>query len=79
MGRLRLHDELILRLRDNCPVFNVERYIAQEIASSDSEPRLGLKLVGSLAKDISYVHALETNNVIIRFPLAENIPSGAKI
>ena len=73
------NDGLILRLRDNCPVFNVERYIAQEINSSEGELRLGLKLVGALANDISYVHSLETNNVIIRFPLGRETLSDIKI
>ncbi|MBQ3425818.1 MAG: ATP-binding protein [Clostridia bacterium] len=73
------NDGLILRLRDNCPVFNVERYIAQEISSSKGELRLGLKLVGALANDISYVHSLETNNVIIRFPPVHETLSGVKI
>ena len=62
--------EMVLRLRDNCPMFDVERYIAQEIDSADdkAEIRLGLKMIGGLADNISYVHSLENNNVIIRFP-----------
>ena len=63
-------DEIVMRLRDNCPMFDVERYIAQEIDGTDesAELRLGLKLIGSFAENISYVHSLDNNNVIIRFP-----------
>lgn len=61
------NNELVMRLRDNCPMFDVEKYIANEIHShDDKELRIGLKLISSLAKNISYVHSLETNNVIIR-------------
>ena len=60
-------DEMVMRLRDNCPMFDVERYIAKEIDASDGELRLGLKMVSSLSDDIKYVHSLETNNVIISF------------
>ena len=63
-------DELILRLRDNCEYFDVEKYIAQALNSKDKLDNLGLKLVGDLAKDISYIHALEMNNVIVKFPLS---------
>ena len=68
-------DELVMRLCDNCPMFDVERYIAQEIDSNDNEDelKLGLKMIGGLADNISYVHSLDNNNVIIKFPLKENI------
>lgn len=63
-------DEMVMRLRDNCPMFDVERYIAQEIDRTDqsAELRLGLKMISGLADNISYVHSLDNNNVIIRFP-----------
>ena len=63
-------DEMVMRLRDNCPMFDVERYIAQEIDGTDqsAELRLGLKMISGLADNISYVHSLDNNNVIIRFP-----------
>ena len=60
-------DELTLRLRDNCPTFNVERRIAEELQASSSE-RIGLKLIGGLAENLSYVQSLETNNAILKFP-----------
>lgn len=62
-------DELVIRLRDNCPMFDVERYIAQQIKDSndDGDPHLGLKMIASLSENIRYVHSLENNNVILRF------------
>ena len=64
-------EEMVMRLRDNCPMFDVERYIAQEIEKTEMQEdiRLGLKMIGSLVDNISYVHSLEHNNVIVRFPI----------
>ena len=68
------NDKIVMRLRDNCPMFDVEHYIAKQIdsASDNSKLRLGLKMIGSLANDIRYVHSLENNNVIITFPMPKN-------
>jgi len=66
-----VYDEkgLILRLQDNCPAFNVERQIALELSrETDPEAHLGLRILGNMASEITYVHSLETNNVILRFP-----------
>ena len=65
-------DELIVRMQDNCPRFNVERQIAMTVSQGGTEvgEHLGLKLLGGMASDIKYVHSLETNNVILRFPTA---------
>lgn len=68
--RIIYSDEgLTMRLRDNCPMFDVEQYIAKKISDSDNGKGagIGLKLIGSLAKDIKYVHSLENNNVIVQF------------
>ncbi|MBQ6594440.1 MAG: ATP-binding protein [Clostridia bacterium] len=63
--------ELIIRMQDNCSAFDVERQIALAISESAPEPdqKLGLRILGGMASDIRYVHSLETNNVILRFPL----------
>ncbi len=63
--------ELILRMQDNCAAFNIERQIAMAIREDNQSPeeKLGLKILGGMAGDIKYVHTLETNNVILRFPL----------
>ena len=47
-------DELVIRLRDNCPMFDVERYIAQQLNDTreDGDPHLGLKMIASLSENI---------------------------
>ena len=62
-------NELVMRLRDNCPMFDVERYIAHQtdISRDDGNMHIGLKMIGSLTGNIRYVHSLENNNVILRF------------
>lgn len=62
---------LIIRMQDNCPSFNVEREIAMTISNESPNPgeHLGLKVLGGMASDIKYVHSLETNNVILFFPI----------
>ena len=63
--------ELIIRMQDNCAAFNVERQIAIAISREASDPdlHLGLKIMSGMASDISYVHSLETNNVLLCFPV----------
>ena len=58
-------NELAMRLRDNCPMFDVERYIAHEIDVSrdDGDMHLGLKIIGRLSGNIRYVHSLENNTL----------------
>ena len=36
------HDELVMRLRDNCPMFDVEHNIAKEIDNCEDEEQLKL-------------------------------------
>ena len=73
-------DSLILRLRDNCPAFDVERRIAQKISEAEdpAEAGLGLSLIAGLADNIRYVHSLDNNNVILRFPLADEAAAAKK-
>lgn len=63
--------ELVVRMQDNCPSFNVEREIALAVdqGTTDPEEKLELRVLGGMASDIKYVHSLEMNNVILRFPL----------
>ena len=65
-------DELIIRMKDNCPAFNVERQIAMAVEDHTMDPdeKIGLRILGAMGADIKYVHTLETNNVILRFPIA---------
>ena len=61
-------------LHDNCPMFDVETYLAKEINSTDNrdKQKIGCKIIGGLAENIKYVHSLENNNVILRFSLEDN-------
>ena len=61
-------ENLILRLQDNCPVFDVEREsaLAMHQGTAAPERQIGLKILSAMAPDIKYVHTLETNNVIVR-------------
>jgi anti-sigma regulatory factor (Ser/Thr protein kinase) len=63
-------EALIVRIQDNCPAFNVEREIAMAVSQGKLSPEehIGMKVLGGMAEDIKYVHTLETNNVILRFP-----------
>ena len=51
-------DELIMRLSDNCPIFNVEHYHVQIIILFENRDgtQLGLKFVFRLAENIKYVY-----------------------
>ena len=64
-------EKLIIRIQDNCSAFNVERQIAMAVSEgkADPEEKLGLKILGGMDTNIKYVHTLETNNVILTFPV----------
>ncbi len=66
------NEGMTLRIRDNCPMFDVERCLVEKVnaAEEEGELHLGLKIIGSLADNLSYVHSLETNNVILKLPIA---------
>lgn len=59
---------LVLRLRDNCPRFDILKKIA-EVNKEDADPtrNIGIRITGKCAKDIRYVNAFETNNIIIEY------------
>ena len=63
-----LKDQLVLRLRDDCPHFDITKRIA-EINSDESDPSsgLGIRITSKMAKNITYTHAFETNNIIITY------------
>lgn len=63
-----LNDSLVMRIRDDCPHFDITKRIA-EINEDDSDPvsNLGIRITSKIAKDIKYTHAFETNNIIITY------------
>lgn len=63
-------DLFVMRLRDNCPQFDITKQIA--IANApDADPlqNIGIRTVSKTASDISYLHTFETNCIILRFLL----------
>ena len=62
-------DTFVLRIRDNCPQYNVTAHFAAvNEENADRTKNIGTRIVSRMATDISYLHAFETNNIIIRFP-----------
>lgn len=63
-----LKDSLVIRIRDDCPHFDITKRIA-EINENDDDPAsgLGIRITSKIAKNIEYTHAFETNNIIITY------------
>ncbi len=63
-----LEDSLIMRIRDDCPHFDITKRIA-EINEDDSDPvsNLGIRITSKTAKNITYTHAFDTNNITITY------------
>ncbi len=61
---------LVIRLCDNCPLYDVTRQIAI-VNESCSDPihNIGTRIVSKTASDITYLNTFETNNLILRFRL----------
>lgn len=60
----------VMRLRDNCPHFDVTKQIAVANApDADPSKNIGIRIVSKTASDISYMHSFETNSIIITFDL----------
>lgn len=64
--RVRLiGDDIVIRIRDHCPRFDLKERIALLSDESDPLKNIGIKLVNKTAKSIEYIYVLETNTVII--------------
>ena len=60
----------VIRMRDNCPQFDVTEQIALANAEgADLTRDIGIRIVSKLATDISYMHTFETNSIILTFRL----------
>lgn len=56
---------ICIRIRDDCRLFDIrEKYVAS--LNDDAFSNIGLKCVYGMAKDVTYISMLKTNNVIIR-------------
>ena len=60
----------LLRLRDDCPLFDPGDYMAQ-FSGSDPARNIGLRLLYGTAEDVTYLNALKLNNLLIRMKRSE--------
>ena len=62
---IRKEDELIVRIRDDCRLFNPKEWL--EIHSEDEKTKnIGIRMINQIAKDFNYINTLDMNNLIIR-------------
>ena len=63
-------NSLVVRLRDNCPKYDITKQIAAvNEASSDPLHNIGIRIVSKTASDITYLNTFDTNSLILRFSL----------
>lgn len=63
-------NKFVIRMRDDCPQYDVTKQIAVANADgADPTQNIGIRIVSTLALDINYMHAFETNSLIISFNL----------
>lgn len=62
---LKKEDSWILRVRDDCRLFDPKKYLEQ-FTDEDPSKNIGLKLLRGMSSDITYINALGLNNLTIR-------------
>ncbi len=62
---LIVNGELIIRIRDYCPAFDLPKRIALVQDDVDPDKHLGIKLISATGKKIEYVNLLDTNTLIL--------------
>ena len=67
---LRKPDFWIIRLSDNCKLFDVKKYLEQ-YSSEDPAKNIGLKMIMGFAKDVTYFSALNLNNLTLKLSQTE--------
>lgn len=72
-------EKLILRLKDNCPMFDLQKQLAMQMNANKSEKRLGFEIIRGMSEDISYYHSFEMNNVILVFQLMSGQAGSAEM
>lgn len=61
-----IDDHIILRLRDNCVMFDVvEKYKCYEFDPEHPEKCIGIRSVMKIAENVEYINTFGTNNLII--------------
>ena len=62
---LKKEDCWILRVRDDCRLFDPKKYLEQ-FTDQDPSQNIGLKILKGMASDITYLNALGLNNLTVR-------------
>ncbi|MDO4983923.1 MAG: MATE family efflux transporter [Eubacteriales bacterium] len=63
-------NRFVIRMRDDCRQYDVTKQIAAANAdTADPTRNIGIRIVSAIASDINYMHAFETNSLIISFDL----------
>lgn len=61
-------NDLVIRMRDNCPRFDVTAQIAEANAEGgDPVSNIGIRIVSKIASEITYLHTFDTNSLIMHF------------
>ena len=65
MRVLKKYDEYILRIRDDCIIFDPIKRLE---LYSDDEPahHMGLRMIIGMAKDVRHTSVLKLNNLLVR-------------
>lgn len=62
--------KFVIRMCDDCPQYDITKQIAVANAEdADPTQNIGIRIVSTLASNINYMHAFETNSLIISFNL----------
>ena len=65
-------NDLVIRLRDNCPRYDVTKEIAAVKEADDPTHNIGTRIVSNIASDITYLNTFDTNSLILRFQLNDS-------
>ena len=63
------NDELILRIRDNCRLFDPIKRLATINENPDPTAYIGIRMIMKLATDVSYTTTMKQNNLMIKVAL----------
>ena len=67
---LRKPDCWIVRIRDDCRLFDVKKYMEQ-YSSDDPSKNIGLKMIMGIAEEVTYFKALNLNNLTLKLGQTE--------
>ena len=61
---LKVDEDFILRIRDDCPIFDPVKQLSL-LSDSDPSHHIGLRMIINTAKEIDYVCILKLNNLLV--------------